>query len=206
MPYACQMGLRGRKANEQKHSIILGMFARGMTQEQVGQEFGISRQRVQQILSKYGIARFDGGQTIKRFLNSDEIIARQKAKIEKRNRNREKRWGFSSEEYEEVVRHFGNSTKRTSPFRRFAEQRRNSRERGIIWNMTFADWWRVWVESGKWSQRGRGRKFAMARYGDSGAYEVGNVYICTGAQNSSDQYLVRPHPWSAAGRLTAKSR
>jgi len=45
----------------------------------------------------------------------------------------------------------------------------------------------------KVDERGRGHgKYCMARFGASGAYEVGNVEIIESDQNGSDQYLVHP--------------
>lgn len=48
--------------------------------------------------------------------------------------------------------------------------------RGIEWKLTYEEWLDIWGD--KITQRGRGRgKYNMCRYGDTGAYEVGNVYI-----------------------------
>ncbi|MEK1932225.1 MAG: hypothetical protein AAAC47_21105, partial [Pararhizobium sp.] len=100
--------------------------------------------------------------------------------------------GMSHEEWCKHVAEYGNSMTPGSPFHRFCRQRMNAKARGIEWNLSFADWWRIWRDSGKWDQRGRGYRFNMARYGDSGPYSEENVYICTGAQNASDSYLTKP--------------
>lgn len=57
--------------------------------------------------------------------------------------------------------------------------------------MTFVEWLRVWVESGHWQQRGRGR-FVMARHNDVGHYEVGNVSIKSSGENVRDALIGRP--------------
>jgi hypothetical protein len=62
----------------------------------------------------------------------------------------------------------------------FFSQRLAARNRGIGWELTFRQWWRIWKESGHWEQRGRNNgQYVMARYGDRGPYSVDNVKIVT---------------------------
>ena len=66
-------------------------------------------------------------------------------------------------------------------------QRQSSFKRGIAWEITFPEWLSVWLESGKFEQRGVGvGSYCMARHGDAGPYKVGNVSIQTCVQNSRD--------------------
>jgi len=97
------------------------------------------------------------------------------------------------EAWDAHVAQYGNASDQRSPYGRFMVQRKSARhDRHISWELTFAQWWAIWQESGKWEQRGRGHGYAMARWGDSDGYKVGNVYICTVAQNSADSYLTKP--------------
>jgi hypothetical protein len=65
-----------------------------------------------------------------------------------------------------------------------------ARNRGIPFLLTFEEWWKIWLDSGRWEQRGsRKDQYVMARHEDRGAYVVGNVRICTAAENQSDQAL-----------------
>lgn len=76
-----------------------------------------------------------------------------------------------------------------SVFRLFRRQQRSANERGIAWEMTLDEWWRVWQDSGHWSQRGRrSGQYVMARLGDVGPYSVANVYITTSGENVKDYY------------------
>jgi hypothetical protein len=62
-----------------------------------------------------------------------------------------------------------------------------SRYRGIEFLLTFEEWWSIWQASGKWELRGRRRgQYVMARYGDQGAYEAGNVRICPVSENVAE--------------------
>jgi len=44
---------------------------------------------------------------------------------------------------------------------------------------------KVWKDSGRIGERGRGQ-YVMGRYGDKGAYEIGNVKIITAAENTRE--------------------
>lgn len=56
--------------------------------------------------------------------------------------------------------------------------------------MTFKEWLDIWVQSGHLADRGCGLgKYCMARIGDIGPYECGNVEIIPFEQNSADGHL-----------------
>ncbi len=60
-----------------------------------------------------------------------------------------------------------------------------ARIRQIPFEFTFEEWKSVWLNSGKWEERGRGSgKYCMARFNDIGPYSVNNVYITTNNENS----------------------
>lgn len=73
---------------------------------------------------------------------------------------------------------------------KFIDQRKSAKRRGIEFHLTFEAWWTIWQESGRWSERGRlAHQYCMARPGDRGAYEVGNVKIITVSQNCREKKL-----------------
>jgi hypothetical protein len=70
--------------------------------------------------------------------------------------------------------------------------------------MTFDEWLRVWVDSGKLHLRGNGRgKFCMARKNDLGDYAVGNVEIKACEENSREAKLGRPHSICTREKMSA---
>lgn len=84
----------------------------------------------------------------------------------------------------------------------FFDQRVSARWRGIEFKLSFDEWWEIWQKSGHWQERGRGvDKYCMARIGDKGAYEVGNVKIVTGSRNSSEKTMPSGEK-SATAKLT----
>jgi hypothetical protein len=76
----------------------------------------------------------------------------------------------------------------------FTQQRSNAKQRGIKFKLTFEQWLAIWKQSRRLPQRGRTKgKYVMARFGDKGAYEVGNVRIILFATNNREASLGRPH-------------
>ena len=78
----------------------------------------------------------------------------------------------------------------TTPRYRFNVHKQGATARGIDFKLTFEEWWGIWHDSGHWEDRGKGREqYVMSRYGDMGGYEVGNVFIQTGSENSRDSAI-----------------
>ena len=75
----------------------------------------------------------------------------------------------------------------------FTYQRRHAEViRDIPFELTFEQWLQLWLDSGKWEERGRGGdKYCMCRIGDNGPYAVDNVFIATNSQNTSDGFTIR---------------
>lgn len=70
----------------------------------------------------------------------------------------------------------------------YEKQMANARKRGIAWLFTRATWWRVWLDSGKWEQRGTSsRQYVMARHLDLGPYAPWNVSIKTASENAIER-------------------
>lgn len=68
----------------------------------------------------------------------------------------------------------------------YQRQKDTAKQRGIEWRFTFASWWRMWEESGKWEMRGRTKGMGgweMSRPGDVGPYSPDNVVIVTHREN-----------------------
>lgn len=163
--------------------------------QEVGDVYGVTRERIRQLLRKEGIPCDVGGRTVRSFLRGSK---RHAALVEKRLSRRlrlEREYGC---DYETILqlsggkspytaRHINNGTAGSA----FVTQKHNAENRGIAWELTLTEWWRIWQESGRWAERGRGKgRYVMARLGDSGPYSVDNVYITEAVQNSKDFYSV----------------
>ena len=87
-------------------------------------------------------------------------------------------------------------------------QHRNAapRDRGIPFNMTFAEWWDIWEKSGHWEDRGHCKgQYCMSRYGDLGPYEIGNVFIQLHSDNVIQAWTGRKQKQETKDKI-AKSR
>lgn len=157
---------------------MAALFENGTTLEAIGAEFGISRQRVHQILNAAGYSREDGGQTAACETRRAERIAEQ-------DRRYREKYGFSFAE----IRTF----QRREITRTFRKQKASAKQRRIEWCLTFAEWWNAWQQSGYWDKRGAGRdRYCMARRGDAGPYSIENVYFCTNEKNVKDGFIFKP--------------
>lgn len=73
------------------------------------------------------------------------------------------------------------------PLTTYTQHRNNAKRRGIGFELSFADWWAIWASC--YHNRGRNYgQFVMARFGDQGAYAVGNVEIKTNTANIKEHH------------------
>lgn len=90
---------------------------------------------------------------------------------------------------------------------RYRTHRSNAAKRGVEFLLTFEEWWQIWQDSGKWPERGAGpNKYCMSRYGDTGAYAVGNVFINRFAGNTSEGQAGKTKPISQRAKMSESAR
>jgi hypothetical protein len=164
----------GRQPSPQpeRDQKMVAMYRQGLTLEKIGQSFGVTRERVRQILASHGVQRIHGG-AAKR-AEANQAVRKLRLDV-----NSLKRWGVTHEEMR--------LASASGLLRAYAEQHKNAKSRGITWNLTFGQWHDVWLISGKLDQRGRGKgKYVMSRTKDAGGYEIGNVHIQLVEENSRE--------------------
>lgn len=152
---------------------MAALFQSGQTLEQIGQQYGITRERVRQIIKRFhGLKGRDGGA-------AQRAADRHAMFCAARDERCVSRWGCTYDQYV-LLRAL------KKPTRAYSAQRKSAEWRGIAWEFSLWSWWTVWQQSGLWEQRGRGQGYVMCRKGDVGPYSPENVYIATAAQNSSE--------------------
>lgn len=144
-------------------------YKEGLTLQAIGDIYQITRERVRQILSKYGIKSKDGG--------CSKIAKENKLKrFEKRNEKCIVKHGCSIDNYKHLVENGVTNIYKT--------QRFNAIKRGIAWEFNLWGWYCVWLHSRKLHLRGRKKgQYVMARFNDCGPYSKGNVKIITCSEN-----------------------
>lgn len=80
-----------------------------------------------------------------------------------------------------------NSRFKKSPRGKYAAHKQGAAKRGILFFLTFDQWWEIWKDSGLYTLRGaKSGCYCMARFGDEGPYAVGNVSIQCFVKNSKE--------------------
>lgn len=172
MPATEKVDRRKGLRDKPRADAMAAMYRQGCSLEQIGQKYGVTLERVRQIVKKLGLSRYDGGQSRR------AQARRSRAQSSKDARSLAK-WGCAFDVYAVIVEQGGTYA--------WQQQRRNAMRRGIAWELSLHEWWRLWQESGKWPERGRGGdKYVMSRIKDSGPYAIGNVHIQTLSENSRD--------------------
>jgi len=75
----------------------------------------------------------------------------------------------------------------------FQQQRGAAKHRSIPWKLPYWEWLQIWQESGHLEERGCYKgEWVMARNGDKGAYEAGNVKIVRCETNNREARAGKP--------------
>ena len=91
--------------------------------------------------------------------------------------------------------------------KKFVAQRMQARRRGIDFFLTFDEWMGIWAQSGLLSERGKGiGKYNMARFGDTGPYAVGNVFIMRHEENTREGSIGRTLSPASREKVAASKR
>ncbi|WP_039967909.1 hypothetical protein [Pseudomonas chlororaphis] len=163
--------------DREKHTTIVSLFKQGKTLAEIAAQYSLTRQRISQILAARGVDKSEGGHHL-------NVALRSAARKIEREKEHMERYGCTREQFLSVKGNRNQGSK--SPCQAFHNQYQNAVIRKVEWKLKFWEWWQVWVESGKWEERGRGSEgYCMCRVGDEGAYEIGNVYIGTIVHNST---------------------
>jgi len=169
-----------RALRDARTSEMADLYREGNTLQQIGDLFGITRERVRQLIGRQGLKGKDGG--LRRRAEAKRVAYHWRIAA-----NRDERTQRTHGCSYAVARHLNGGQDlraKGTPAQRFWTQKHNAVSvRHIEWRLTFPEWMAIWLASGHFHERGRGG-YVMARYGDIGPYSVTNVKIITHSQNS----------------------
>lgn len=159
----------------ERNERIAQLYQEGLTLETIGQKYGLTRERIRQIIRTQGVSKTEGG----------AALARQR-RIASKSQYKEafylKRFGHTKAEHLRLLQMdhkdlaAGVQMYRLRMYR-FRQARSNLR-RTYGWTLTLAQWWAIWEASGLWHLHGRGAGlYGMVRLDRSKGFELGNVEI-----------------------------
>ena len=200
-----------QRAIAKKRAVAMSvLYKAGYTLQQIGDQHGLTRERVRQLMTRHlGFNAESGGAHAK-------AVAAEKKREAAKNARKLAKHGCSFQQWSEL-QSIGNAMiaagkgRYQTPLYAFRNQRRNAAHRGIGWDLTLWQWWCIWKDSGHWEDRGRGQGYVMCRYGDTGPYAPGNVFIALATENCSEAnrretYLPMGVSRTKSGRFHAHRR
>ena len=105
---------------------MLLLYRDGKTLQEIGNQYGVTRELVRQVMSLYGISGNDGGAAIRHFINIDDRASREASRVAGLERFKQKTWGLTVDAYWRIRADHG-----YKPFCAFNSQRNNAKKRGI---------------------------------------------------------------------------
>lgn len=165
----------------ERNEAICRKFKSDMNMGEIAAAYGVSRQRIQQILAREEIYWMDGGA----HLHAEAARAKTR---EDRARRREARalrtYGCS---YAEMVKlNMGMSASDIgSPAFKYRDQRRNAKRDGVTFEISFPVWVGIFERSGGISNRGLyANGLVLGRKDKSKGFTLDNVHVVTLSENA----------------------
>ena len=79
--------------------------------------------------------------------------------------------------------------------------------RKLEWLFTVDEWFKVWLDSDKWSERGTKKgQYCMCRHNDTGAYSINNIRIDLHGQNTREANMGNTYGSAHKGKSNDQRR
>lgn len=155
---------------EQRNKQWIRLFVGGMTLQEVGERYNVTRERVRQVLAKHGLGRRDGGAAVRGMVRRNMLAA-------KRNHRVLNRTGMFLSEFQKAQRRLVHGEKPYTVFMQFRSKTRRYHP-DVAFTLTFGEWFELWSRSGKLGRHGRGKgKYVLARKSGDGPFSYENMEI-----------------------------
>jgi hypothetical protein len=165
------MGLKGQKRDTSRDADICRRFKNGETHKQIGDDYGVCRERIRQILKRYGLTHENGGFYKK---SAKKKAAEQRA----RDNKFLVWWGCTRAERALIPKDVQKA---------FKDKKRNVTTLGMEWSITLPEYWAIWQASGYWEVMSAG-DYGMSRKNNKKPWTKNNVHITTAYERTMKRY------------------
>lgn len=164
-----------------RDAYIATAFVCGVPMAEIGEEIGLTRERIRQILRGFGLSSEDGGFQIQRHLQE---LSNMRERERHLNRRCREMYGCDCATVRAINGELA-PIGRSGPCYSYRQLRRNARRRGIEFSLTLSEWWDCWASSGRWNERSGPDRYGMTRIDFRKGFIRGNVRICTSREAAS---------------------
>ena len=163
---------RGAKKDTTRDYDMCCLFRGGETLAEIGTHYDVTRERVRQILKRYGLTRKDGGASVQ----NNKIKIEQAAILKIKHDKRAIKYGVSWEEYQVLRKRIGADNARRFQSMRAHVLAGNGGYKKNTWEISLRDFVDVWDAAGcEVNQKG----YCFARIDYTKGFTMDNLHIIT---------------------------
>ena len=157
------------RIKQSRNDSICTEFIGGKTTGELAKIYGISPQRICQILADNNVSASQGGRAVTLGVVKQYHIERDRCYMKKH--------GITYEDFKRLRKEVSPINGHI-PFNIYRETKRALKRKGVKVDMTFPDWWSLWEKSGLWKHYGnRDGQYVMVLKPRCHIFKVGNVEI-----------------------------
>lgn len=153
----------------------------GLTMNDIAEKYDMSRERIRQILrDNFNLSGKDG---LARINTKKQHLAERQAADDKFKRKH----GMSKAEFKAIkIQHtiVKNGKEINAVYQGFLNQRANAHRSKVAFHLNFAQWWKLWNESGFFDQRGQG-KYGLVRKDSNLPFTLENTQVGLSSERAS---------------------
>lgn len=173
---------------QDRNELICNLFKQGVPMTKIGEDYNLSRQRVQQILKRYNLGAEDGGKYVTELKQRPQKLKEQREREriakEKKRLRRLRQFGCSEELWQKL--RATHSDYYHSAVGRYQRLKFNCHSRGIPFLLTLGQWWRKWNSSGKYNLYGQNSgMYVLGRKDLKGPFSATNCVVRKANDNSA---------------------
>lgn len=169
--------------NEARELDMCRRYESGETLQAIGDRYGVTRERVRQLINPHGFTGANGGIHV---VAEASRSARRTALETRRNTQYLASYGCSYDDFRLLNQGMAASDTGSAAWA-YRTQKFNAKRDSIPWEISFPEWIGLWAAVGGFAARGRFRNgLVLGRIDKSGPFTLANTCITSHATNSAD--------------------